>query len=205
MKKYIYGALFLATVGITILACKKEMLSSPNSNRIVSSSTSAQKEKDELNVQNKDKNICSDSILMSTILGNIPDYVDLSALEDLLMDNASLSTTVLTSLMLEHRIPDDLVELMTVLSSPVNPLVLAKIRLIRPKINRETILSVQNVNPTFGFTVHNTNPRSVIFGTNMKVVKNDSCACVNIVCNKKGYKSVTLKTPFSDPSKNFRL
>jgi len=43
MKKYLYGSLFLATVGITMLACKKEVMNSPTSSATLNTQTEKEK------------------------------------------------------------------------------------------------------------------------------------------------------------------
>jgi hypothetical protein len=94
-----------------------------------------------------------------------------------------------------------MVELMAILSSPLSNQIINRIKSNRTKIDMTTIYEVQKINPTIGFSVQNTNPRTILFGNNMKLSQNNSCNCANLICDQIESKLINLKTTTLDPER----
>jgi|GEM_PF-2269871 len=72
MKRLIYGSLFLATIGISVLACKKEAMSPVGSISSAKNTTITQKQKGGLNsASEKTRNLSLDSIAQAADLSKI--------------------------------------------------------------------------------------------------------------------------------------
>lgn len=118
-------------------------------------------------------------ILINAIHGNFPEYVDKTALKNLLMDNLPLQNAVLIQAVQEPRLSNSFVELFVVLSSPLqNNSVINQIQNHRPQMILTAINHAQNFTGDEKFYVGYSNPMTVVVGksfTNLPV--DASCGC----------------------------
>ena len=164
MKKFIYAGALLAVVGIgTLVACSKE------------NTTKNPSPKTEANILKNGgtRTILTDAQLIAAIKGEMPDYLNLSDLEDLLYGNSKLSDNVISTLIEISRVPDFIVETALVLSAPVSSTELSHLSSQRPALKHTAIIAAADAKDDANYVVINTNPRQVLFGRGM--VKSSSC------------------------------
>lgn len=104
----------------------------------------------------------SNGILIQAIKGQIPEYIGISELEELLLDNVPLNNGVLIQTIKTERLPDDLVEMLVILSTPVNQAIMNNLAVHRSSIDIASILKAQNTPHGSEFVVVNTDKRTLI-------------------------------------------
>jgi len=125
------------------------------------------------------KSYQTDSYLIDAIQGNDQDFVPLDNLLELLLDNVALSDTVIKTLIMEPRLPNDFVELCIILSCPINTEIYEHMETYRDSMQTTNI---QNASEFLfstsykSFTVINHPNRMVIFG--------DSIIRENVYCDE---------------------
>ncbi len=159
MKKIIYGIAFLAIAGTTILvACDKQAVK-PNSKTVKTEAT-----------PNLEKNAgLSDADLIAIIKGQNADYPTLEDIEDVLLENCKLGSSVMRAMMDESRIPNYMVETALVLSAPISNSDLNYLAVARPTLSTTAIVSAASIDLThLQYMIVNTSPRQMLFANNLK-------------------------------------
>ncbi len=163
MKKLIYGIGFLAIAGSTILvACNKEAVK-PNSKMIEPKSSNLEKSAG-----------LSDADLIAIIKGQNADYPTLEDIEDVLLENCKLGSSVMRAMIDETRIPNYMVETAMILSAPISPTDLTYLSVARPGMSTTAIVAAASIDLThLEYMIVNTSPRQMLFANNL--VKTSLC------------------------------
>ena len=186
---YVFTALFC--VGITVTGCKKE-------GELQKESLPKQKtERKNKKESNQDKNLSQNNnhLLISAIQNHNNEFTDLGTLQEFLVAHAPLSTPVLSQLIHSKRIPHELVELMTLISGPVNNQIIQQIKNKRPDLKLESIRLNQTYPSSKQVKVIFTNPISLIVGNSLKHDKlNADCNdCSSIITGSSDTRLIQLK------------
>jgi hypothetical protein len=163
MKKLIYGIAFLAIAGSTILvACDKEAVK-PNSKTIGTKTSTLEKSAG-----------LSDAELIAIIKGQNADYPTLEDIENVLLENCKLGSSVMRAMMDETRIPNYMVETAMVLSAPISHADLTYLAVARPTLSTTAIAAAASIDLThLEYMIVNTSPRQLLFANNL--VKKSLC------------------------------
>lgn len=159
----IAGIAILAVSAAVLVACEKE----------AAAVSAAKKPSASTEKTTRTRRILPDADLIRMIRGQVPEYVNLSDLEDLLYENAALSNDVMRALIAEDRVPDFIVETALVLSAPLTDAQLAYLQAERPGLSTTAIVEAAAADADANYVIVNCNPRQVLFGKGM--VKSSNC------------------------------
>lgn len=192
MKKLIYGVVFLAITGVTVLvACDKQ--------NVVP--TQATKKTETVSSIEKSAGL-TDAQLIDIIKDRNADYPKIWDVEEVLFDNCQLSSSVLRTLADDSRFPNYIVEEMAILSAPSNADI-AYISAVRPTLATTTILSASSIDLTEDsqFAIDNTNPRKVFIAKNLEQTSLCTDGCGESEWKGQDFKilDLTSTTPPLDP------
>lgn len=120
----------------------------------------------------------NDPFLLLAISGANPDYQNIEVLEQLLIENAPLSTVVLTAVINSYRFTDEMVELLSVISAPIGQPTKILLSTARPNLNLFAINQTDVFQNTQKHVIVNTNPKTILLGDNFtrKIVPTAECA-----------------------------
>lgn len=173
MKKLIYFGAVALGLSTIFYACEKESVTNKTKS-----------ESDEGFTENSKslENTLDDDFLMKAINGEVEEYEHLFKLETLLTNESPVSNKVLMHLSVSERIPDYLVELITILS-PSAVSELDKIGGFRNNLNIDFIR--ENIRKTTDqkFIKINTVPRKIIFAEDFKIKDAKTSECNS--CSKE--------------------
>lgn len=166
MKQSLFNAMcVIMTASAIVMGCTKQ------------TSDSEVQQKSQNSEQNlvSDKNLrMSDADLIDIIQQRNPSYPKIQDVEDLLIDNCRLSSSVLRTLIANSRYPDYMVETFAVLSAPLSSSDLTYLHTIRPTISTTAVTAAASINiPDYDFLIVNLSPRKVMFAKNM--IKTSTC------------------------------
>lgn len=195
MKKTILFALPLVGL-MLLLACEKEEVFK---HQDFSGSASTNVEKS-LNINLSATS--GDPYLILAIQGLVPAYHDIDILEEFLIDNAPLSTAVLTALINSPRFSDEMVEELTIISAPVGQPIKTLLSIARPSLSQFAINQTNDVTIGQKFIVVNTNPKAVIIASTLsrKSTPNGECStCTSTIIASADNRLINLTNSDLDP------
>lgn len=142
----------------------------------------------------------SDAFLIQAIHGNDPEFLNVHKLELLLLERTPLSNNVLNQVILENRIPNETVELLAILSSPFkNNSAMNLLQNHRPQINLSSIIAAQNLTSDLKCFVVNSNPKQLIFSTELTRTNVPNTECSSLITGKENSIQIGLTSTDLEP------
>lgn len=132
--------------------------------------------------QTTDKSInqSEKAVLMSAISGQAP-YDDITFLRDLLVEKAPLSNDVLIKLINTSRIPDELIELLVLISNPSDKQTLKELKARRPNFDLTNIKENASFADGKQFKIVYTEQIVLIMASEIKHTKENGCETCNSI------------------------
>ena len=165
MKKLIYGIVFFAIAGISVLvACSKQDVQPTPS-----------KPQQLINIEKSGS--FNDAQLIDIIKGRNSSYSKIEEIEEVLFEHCRLSSSVLRVLIDETRMPNYIVEEMMILSAPSSA-DLTYLNTVRPSLSRTSIVAADNIDLLNSqFAICNSNPRQIFIakGLTRTALCEDGC------------------------------
>lgn len=159
MKKLIYGTTFIALIGgVVLVACNKQDVKPQSKTVRIEEPKDLEK-----------TGGLSDADLIDIIKGQNADYSTLEDIEDVLLENCKLGSSVMRAMIDETRIPNYMVETVMILSAPISNADLTYLSVARPTLPTNVIVASASIDLThLQYMIVNTSPRQLLFANNLK-------------------------------------
>lgn len=169
MKKILYPVALLATMSLVIVSCSKEK---NNSDDGLNRRTEGENQKiiEGLNksaTKVNENQYKTDAFLISAINGHKNEFSDEFELFDLLIDHVALSDQVLMNVINSKRFSNSDVELLMVLSSPINENVIKYAGIRRSSMPLDKVSQAQYIINRNQYAISGNAPYTVFFGDNL--------------------------------------